>query len=81
MKQKTFNNLIVVLISFAILVSIVGTILLINALSFDESEEKFGTTSAGTISLNIEKDGQEYASTGVISLNVINNDLEKHLEE
>jgi hypothetical protein len=69
--DSKLNKVFFVLIITAIIVSIIGTLLVINAVSSQEDvyEDSYG--SSGVVSLNIKKQPQEYSSTGFISLDVI----------
>lgn len=67
--QKT-DKILLVLIILTIIVSIVGTILVINATNIDEPEMTRGSAASGTLTLSIAEEPQEYATSGSISLKV-----------
>ncbi|MFP4567790.1 MAG: hypothetical protein ACLFN8_02500 [Candidatus Woesearchaeota archaeon] len=73
MNSKKINKMLFILAIVVIIISILGTFLITNNLpnqTLNELEQKDSTT--GTISLNIAKEPQEYASSGKISLDIIN---------
>lgn len=71
--DSKLNRVFFVLIVTTIIVSIIGTLLIINASSSrDVVEDSYG--ASGVVSLNIKKQPQEYSSTGFISLDVIPGD-------
>ena len=84
MEQKKFNKIIMILVIISIIVSVLGTVLLVNSIYFAEPQtlEDGGTTSAGSISLNIANDEpEEYSSSGMISLDIVDNDQKNNMEE
>ena len=82
MEQKKLNSVIIGLIVLAITISIFGIVLLTGVLSNNNLDEQdFSRENADVVSLNANEESQEYASSGVISLNIVNNDLENELEE
>ena len=77
MDQKKFNKIFFVLATFAIVVAVLGTILLINYTGTLEQDLESQDSSAGTVSLNIAgKTQDEYSSSGMISLNIVNPESE-----
>lgn len=72
------NQTILILVIAAIIVSVIGTIMLLNATSPTEIEQRDSTT--GQISLAIAGEQQEYHSTGMITLDIVG-DLEENSEE
>ena len=75
LEKNVFNKVLIGLVVFAICASIIGTFLLVKVLYFSDDESVIKDASAGLVSFNTAKEGQEYTSTGMISLDVVNHEL------
>ncbi len=75
MEQKSFNKVLFVLVIVAIIVSVLGTLLVLNASNFDDAEIGRHSGGEGSISLGIQGPPQTAESTGSIELSVVEKEV------
>ena len=80
MKQDKFNKILLGLVIISIFVSLFGTFLVLDNVS-SARVEGASDLSSGVVSLSIAGEPQGVVSSGVISLELVADDLEENMEE
>ena len=76
------SNKGIVFLAFLAILVVFGVLLFVSSSADDVIElDEFSVFASNSVAYNIVEEPQEYSSSGVISLNIINSDLEKDLEE
>ena len=76
------SNKGIVFLAFLAILIVFGVLLFVSSSADDVIElDEFSVFASNSVAYNVIEEPQEYFSSGVISLNIINSDLEKDLEE